>query len=163
MSKKTDRNSMEQKTKVFAEDGKQEIQITRHFDLPVESLYNAFVDKDLFAQWMGSDLIEFEFKQYGKYHFEKRNPKGDVIFNGKGTFHGFIPNTSIVRTFEMDVFSLPAQLEFLDFKSLTDETSKLTMHVIFKSVEIRNELLKKPFAQGLNMAHNKLEEIIKKV
>jgi len=154
---------MVQKTKVFAEDGKQEIKITRYFDLSVESLYNAFEDKELFEQWMGSDLIEFEFKQYGKYHFEKRNSKGDVIFSGKGTFHGFTPNKSIVRTFEMDVFSLPAQLEFIDFESLTSETSKLTMHIIFRSIEIRNELLKKPFAQGLNMAHNKLEEMAKKI
>ncbi|WP_339634149.1 MULTISPECIES: hypothetical protein [unclassified Maribacter] len=44
---------MVQKTKVFAEDGKQEIKITRYFDLSVESLYNAFEDKELFEQWMG--------------------------------------------------------------------------------------------------------------
>jgi len=37
------------------------------------------------------------------------------------------------------------------------------MHIIFRSIEIRNELLKKPFAQGLNMAHNKLEEMAKKI
>lgn len=151
---------MTQKTKVFAEEGKQEIQITRHFELPVALLYNAFEDEGLFKQWMGSDLIEFEFKQYGKYHFEKRNPNGDIIFSGKGTFHDIVPNKSIVRTFEMDVFSMPAQLEFLEFKKLTGKTSELIMQIVFKSVEIRNELLKRPFAQGLNMAHNKLEEII---
>ncbi len=150
---------MELKTKVHAEDGKQEIQITREFDLPVELLYDAFEDKDLFKQWMGSDLIEFEFKQYGKYHFEKRNPNGDIIFSGKGTFHAIIPNKSIVRTFEIDVFAMPAQLEFLEFEKLTGKTSELKMQIVFKSVEIRNELLKKPFAQGLNMAHNRLQEI----
>lgn len=153
---------MEQKTKINAEDCKQEILITRKFDIPVESLFMAYENKELFEQWMGSDLIEFEFKQYGKYHFEKRNTNGEVIFSGKGTFHSFIPNKMIVRTFEMDVFSLPAQLEFLDFESLTSETSKLTMHIIFKSVETRNELLKKPFAQGLNMAHNTLEKLLQK-
>lgn len=154
---------MELKTKVHAEDGKQEIQITRHFELPVESLYNAFEDKDLFKQWMGSDLIEFEFKQYGKYHFEKRNPNGDIIFSGKGAFHAVVQNKSIVRTLEMDLFSMPAQLEFLEFEKLTAKTSALKMQIVFKSVEIRNELLKKPFSQGINMAHNRLQEVVSKL
>lgn len=150
---------MEQKTQVYAKDNEQDILITREFDLPVKTLFKAYVEKDLFEEWMGTDLLEFEFKEYGKYHFEKRNPKGDIIFSGKGAFHSFIPNKMIVRTFEMDVFSLPAQLEFLNFESLTTEKSKLTMHIIFKSVEIRNELLTKPFAVGLNMAHNRLQDI----
>ena len=151
---------MEQKTKITAEEGKQELLITREFDLPVESLFTAYKDKALFEKWMGTKLVHFEFKEYGKYHFETRSPKGDLMFSGKGTFHTFIPNEMIVRTFEMDVFSFPPQLEFLNFKTITNDTSKLTMHIIFKSVEIRNELLKKPFAIGLDMAHQRLEDII---
>ena len=152
---------MHQKTIVNAEQGKQELTISREFDLPVEKLFRAYEDKDLFEQWMETNLIHFDFKEYGKYHFETRNPKGDIIFSGKGTFHEFIPNQRIVRTFEMNAFSLPAQLEFLDFKSLTAETSELKIHIIFKSVEIRDELLKKPFAIGFDMAHKRLEEILK--
>ncbi|WP_452602501.1 SRPBCC domain-containing protein [Pontimicrobium sp. MEBiC06410] len=154
---------MQQKTKINAENDKQELIITREFDLPLELLFKAYEDKDLFEQWMGSNLVHFEFKEYGKYHFETKDPKGNVIFSGKGTFHGFIPNAMIVRTFEMDVFSMPAQLEFLNFKTLTSNTSELTMHIIFKSVEIRNELLKKPFAIGLDMAYNRLEKTLSKL
>ena len=152
---------MHQKTIVNAEQGKQELTISREFDLPVEKLFRAYEDKDLFEQWMETNLIHFDFKEYGKYHFETRNPKGDIIFSGKGTFHEFIPNQRIVRTFEMKAFPLPAQLEFFDFKSLTAETSELKIHIIFKSVEIRDELLKKPFAIGFDMAHKRLEEILK--
>ena len=35
---------MERKTKVHAEDGKQEIVITREFDLPLELLFKAYED-----------------------------------------------------------------------------------------------------------------------
>ncbi len=154
---------MEHKTKIIAEEGKQELLITREFDLPVESLFTAYKDKELFEKWMGTNLLQFEFKEYGNYHFETRSPKGDLMFSGKGAFHTYIPNEMIVRTFEMDVFSLPPQLEFLNFKALTGETSKLTMHIIFKSPEIRDELLKKPFAIGLDMAHNRLENILRKI
>jgi len=34
------------------------------------------------------------------------------------------------------------------------------MHIVFKSLEFRNQLLQMPFAQGINMAHNKLQEIV---
>ena len=34
---------MELKTKIHAEDGKQELFITRNFDLPVELLFEAFI------------------------------------------------------------------------------------------------------------------------
>jgi uncharacterized protein YndB with AHSA1/START domain len=41
---------MELKTKLHAEAGKQEIVITREFDLPVELLYKAYVDPEIVAQ-----------------------------------------------------------------------------------------------------------------
>jgi hypothetical protein len=49
----------------------------------------------------------------------------------------------------------------LEFEKITDDTSKLTMHIIYRSVELRDQMLKLPFAQGINMAHNRLEEIVK--
>jgi hypothetical protein len=52
------------------------------------------------------------------------------------------------------------QLEFLEFVKLTDDTSKLNMHVIYKSVAARDQILKLPFAQGINMAHNRLQDVM---
>ena len=42
---------MELKTKVHAEDGWQELCITRGFDLPVELLFKAHVEPELIEQW----------------------------------------------------------------------------------------------------------------
>ena len=58
---------MEQKTKVHAEDGKQELFITREFDLPLELLFKAHADPDLLGQWMGTKALQFEPKKYGSY------------------------------------------------------------------------------------------------
>ena len=55
------------------------------------------------------------------------------------------------------------QLEFYEFEQLTDDTSKLNMHVIYESVEHRDQALKLPFAQGINMAHNRLQDIVSKL
>ena len=153
---------MEQLTKVNAEDGKQEIVITREFDLPLELLFKAYQDPELFEQWMGTKVLKMENKKHGSYAFET-SYNGNVVFRANGTIHEFVPNQKITRTFEMENTPFPVQLEFLEFEKLTDETSKLTMHIVFKSVEFRNQLLQMPFAQGINMAHNKLQEIVNKL
>ncbi len=153
---------MEQKTKVNAEDGKQEIVITREFDLPLELLFKAYEEPELFEQWMGTKVLKMESKKHGSYAFET-SYNGNVVFRANGTIHEFVPNQKITRTFEMENTPFPVQLEYLEFEKLTDETSRLTMHIVFKSIEFRNQLLQMPFAQGINMAHNKLQEIVNKL
>jgi uncharacterized protein YndB with AHSA1/START domain len=153
---------MEQKTKINAEDGKQEIVIIREFDLPVELLFKAYQEPELFEQWMETKVLKLENKKHGSYAFETSRD-GNVVFRANGTIHEFIPNQKITRTFEMENTPFPVQLEYLEFEKLTDNTSKLTMQIVFKSIEYRNQLMKLPFAQGINMAHNKLQEIANKL
>ncbi len=150
---------MELKTKIIAEEGKQELFITREFDLPLELLFKAYEDPKLFEQWMGTKVLKMENKKHGSYAFETTH-NGSVVFRANGTIHEFIPNQKITRTFEMENTPFPVQLEYLEFEKLTEETSKLTMQLIFKSVQFRNQLLQMPFAQGLSMAHDRLQEIV---
>ena len=153
---------MEQKTKVNAEDDKQEIVIIREFDLPLELLFKAYQDPELFEQWMGTKVLKMDNRKHGSYAFETLH-NGTVVFRANGTIHEFVPNQKITRTFEMENTRFPVQLEYLEFEKLTDNTSKLTMHIVFKSVEFRNQLMQMPFAKGLNMAHDKLQEIVNKL
>ncbi|UKJ08201.1 SRPBCC domain-containing protein [Solitalea lacus] len=153
---------MEQKTKIHAEDGKQELVITREFDLPLELLFKAYVEPEIVEQWMGTKVLKLENKKHGSWQFETTDAKGNKHgFNG--VIHEFEENRKITRTFEMENMPFPAQLEFLEFEQLTDETSKLTMHVVYKSVAHRNQILQLPFAQGINMAHNRLQDIVNKL
>ncbi|WLD22696.1 SRPBCC domain-containing protein [Flavobacterium dauae] len=153
---------MEQKTKINAEDGKQDLVITRTFDLPLELLFKAYVEPELVEQWMGTKVLKLENKNHGSYQFETSH-NGSVMFKANGTIHSFLPNERIVRTFEMENMPIGVQLEFLEFEKLSDEKSKLSIHIIYKSEQHRAEQLKMPFASGLNMAHNKLQEIVNKL
>lgn len=153
---------MEQKTKITAEEGKQELVITREFDLPLELLFKAYVVPELIEQWMGTKVVKHESKQHGSYQFETTY-NGNVVFQANGVIHEFEPNKKITRTFEMENMPIGVQLEFLSFEKLTDNTSKLTMQVIYKSVEHREQQLRMPFAYGINMAHNQLQEIASKL
>jgi hypothetical protein len=108
---------------------------------------------------MGNKVLKLENKKHGSYQFEVRNKEGIVVLVSSGVIHQFIPNQKIIRTFEMENTPFEPQLEFLDFEKLTDDTSKLTMHIIYRSVALRDQMLKLPFAQGINMAHDKLQEV----
>jgi uncharacterized protein YndB with AHSA1/START domain len=153
---------MERKTKINAEDGKQELMITREFDLPLELLFKAYVEPEIIEQWMGTKVLKLENKKHGGYQFETTDPKGNKHgFNG--VIHELISNRKITRTFEMENAPFGVQLEFLEFEQLTDETSKLNMHVIYKSVALRDQLLQLPFTQGINIAHNRLQDIVNKL
>ncbi|MCF7804191.1 MAG: SRPBCC domain-containing protein [Candidatus Marinimicrobia bacterium] len=153
---------MEQKTQIHAEDGKQEILITREFELPVELLFRAHIDPDLVEQWRGTTVLKLESKPHGSYRFVTTDPKkNEHGFNG--VIHEFVPNQKITRTFEMENTGLAIQLQFLEFEELTNDTSKLTIHMVFRSVADRDQVLQLPFAQGLNMAHNRLQEVVGKL
>ncbi|MBX3253562.1 MAG: SRPBCC domain-containing protein [Chitinophagaceae bacterium] len=150
---------MERKTKVHAEDGKQDILITREFELPVELLFKAYTNPDIITQWMGTKVLKLESRRHGGYEFETADPQGNILFKAHGTIHDLIPGKKIIRTFEMANAGFDAQIEFLEFESLMPGTSKLTIQMIFRSPELRDAQLKLPFAYGINMAHDRLQQI----
>jgi uncharacterized protein YndB with AHSA1/START domain len=154
---------MELKTKVTAEEGKQEMFITREFDLPLELLFRAYAEPEIVEQWMGSKVLKLDNKKHGGYQFEKKDDQGKVVFRANGTFHEFTPNKNITRTFEMENTPAGVQLEFYKFEPLTDDTSKLTMHVLYESVAQRDQVIQWGMGPGINAAHNRIEEVAKQL
>jgi uncharacterized protein YndB with AHSA1/START domain len=152
---------MEQKTKVNAEGGKQDLLITREFDLPLDLLFKAYTEPDIVAQWMGTKVLKLESRKHGSYQFETTNEQGNVVFKANGVIHDYCFNQKITRTFEIENAPFPIQLEFLEFQKLTDDSSKLSIHIIYRSVAERDQVLRLPFAQNLSKAHNRLQDIFK--
>ncbi|UOQ55709.1 SRPBCC family protein [Hymenobacter cellulosivorans] len=154
---------MKPKTRISAADDRQDLLITRDFDLPVSLLFTAYTDPEIIGQWMGTNVLKLDNRKHGSWQFETTNAQGHVVFRAGGTIHEFIPGQKIVRTFEMENAPFGPQLEFLEFESLPNDTSQLRMHIVYRSVAQRNQQLQLPFAQGLNMAHNRLQEIVSKL
>ena len=158
---------MEQKTKINAEEGKQDLTITREFDLPVELLFRAYAEPEIIEEWMTNPysttkVLKFTAADHGSYQLESTDAAGKVAFRANGAIHKFDPNRQIVRTFEMEGTLYGVQLEVYEFEQLTDETCRLNMHVIYESVAQRDQVLALPFAQGINMAHNRIQDIVSK-
>jgi uncharacterized protein YndB with AHSA1/START domain len=154
---------MELKTKIQAEDGKQDLVITREFDLPLELLFRAYAEAEIVEQWMGTKVLKLENQKHGGWQFETTDGNGNAVFRANGVIHEFVPNQKITRTFEMENSPFDVQLEFLEFERVNDDTSKLKMHVVYRSNALRDQMLKLPFAQGINMAHNRLQDIVGKL
>lgn len=151
---------MEHKTTVHAAEGQHDITVTREFDLPVDWLFEAYTTAELLEEWMNTKVLKLNCRNHGDYRFETTDPKGNKHYFS-GTIHSCETNARIVRTFEMEGTTFPVQLEYLTFASLSEHTSKLTIHMVFKSVNDRDNLLKLPFSMGINMAHNRLQEVTK--
>jgi len=154
---------MEKKTKINAEDGRQDLVITREFDLPLDLLFKAYVEPEIVEQWMNTKVVVLESKPHGSWQYETSDPQGNVVLRMNGVIHEFVPEQKITRTFQMENTPFPVQLEFLVFEKLTEDTSKLTMQIVYKSPADREAMLKLPFAKGINMAHNRLEEVVKQL
>lgn len=159
---------MERKTKINAEEGRQEILVTREFDLPVELLFRAHAEPELFEQWMSHEygttkVLKYEGRNHGSWQFATSDAQGNTVFGASGVIHAFDPDRQIIRTFEMENSGFDVQIEFLDFKELTADTSRLDMQIIYRSVAIRDQMLKLPFAFGLNMAHDRLQHMVAKL
>jgi uncharacterized protein YndB with AHSA1/START domain len=150
-------------TKINAEDGRQDLLITREFDLPLELLFRAYSEPELIEQWMGTKVLKLENKKHGGWRFETKDDKGNTVFQANGVIHEFTPNQKITRTFEMDNTPFGVQLEVVEFEKLTDHTSKLNIHTIYESGAQRDQVLKLPFAKGINWAHNRLQELVSKL
>lgn len=156
---------MERKTQVRAGNGQQDILISRAFDLPVDLLFKAHTDPELFAEWMTHEygickVQKMEAHKNGSWEFHTVDAQNNLLFKASGVFHELITDQKIIRTFEMGNAPFEVQLEFLEFEKLSDDTSQLNMQIVFRSADYRDQMLKLPFAQGLDMAHNRLEKII---
>lgn len=154
---------MERKTKIMAEDGRQDLLITREFDLPVYLLFKAYADAGIVAQWMSTKVLQLESRPNGAYHYQTSDPEGNIVFEGHGVIHEFVENEKITRTFEMKNAGFDVQLEFLRFEALDEERSSLNIHMIFRSGELRDRQLKLPFSYGINMAHDRLQEVLQQL
>lgn len=154
---------MERKTKVDAQEGKQDLTITREFELPVGLLFKAHTEADLVAEWMGTKVVKLEARSHGGWQFETSDPQGNLAFKAHGVIHDFVLDRKITRTFEMEHAPFGVQLEFLEFERLTEDTSRLSIHIVYESVDRRDQMLRLPFAQGINMAHNRLQDVVGKL
>ena len=157
------------KTTITAEPGKQEIIITREFDVPRELVFKAFTDPKLYTQWLGPrrltmTLETFEPRNGGSWRYIHKDQEGNE-YAFHGVYHEVLSPERIIDTFEFE--GLPEKghviIETAKFEELTRGKTKLTAQAVFQSVADRDGILQSGMEEGVNDSHERLDELLEKM
>ncbi len=156
------------KATITVEPNKMDLYITREFDAPMELVFKAHTDPELFPQWIGpyglvTILEKFEPVSGGSWHFTQTEKDGSS-YGFHGVFHEVSP-TRVIQTFEFD--GLPESghvtLETMTLEPLPNNRTKLTTHSVFQSVSDRDGMVQSGMEHGVVEGYERLDEILAKM
>jgi uncharacterized protein YndB with AHSA1/START domain len=135
------------------------VTIIREFDAPVEKVFRAHVESDLFVQWNWPDGFTVDFDHFdcrtgGAYRITMSGPEMEGSVHG--SFHDVIPNELIVQTFTPDGAPDLVILEKHRFEDLGDGRSRITATSLVDSFEFRDSFI----AAGLAEGYDRLDELL---
>jgi uncharacterized protein YndB with AHSA1/START domain len=140
------------------------IDFEREFDHPVEKVFRAHRDPELFRRWIGagSDNVELpihEFRTGGRYRFVQQGDDGvEYAFNG--VYHVVRENEFAIQTFEFESFPDIVSIESLTFERLDGGRTRLRGHAVYPSMEARDGMAASGMEDGMNAGYSKLESIL---
>ena len=119
------------------------VRITRDFDAPVDKVFRAHADPDLFVKWNGpnsltSTIEQFDFRTGGAYRYTMRRDGFEAGFHGP--FHDIRTNELIVQTFTFDGMPDSVALEKLRFEDIGNDRTRLTGTSLVDSFADRDAL-----------------------
>lgn len=139
------------------------IRITRDFDAPVERVFRAWVDKDLFARWVGPRSIdttidEWDARTGGSWRYTSR--RGDEVYRFYGSFHEVRPHERLVQTFTWEGEPDGVSLETMTFEDLGDGRTRTVGLSVVESFQIRDMILASGMDTGIVEGYEKLDELL---
>lgn len=137
--------------------------ITREFDAPVEALFLAHADPELFAKWIGpgeerTEVTLWDFRTGGGYRFVQRDGDGEYAF--RGVFHTVRANELIIQTFEYEGWPDEVSMDRIAFESLPDGRSRLVDHSVFPTVEVLQNMVAEGMERGMREGYEKLDRLL---
>jgi uncharacterized protein YndB with AHSA1/START domain len=150
-------------TQIIVPEGLPIIEIKREFDAPVDRLFRAWVDPDLFVQWIGPNVIdtrldEWDCRTGGRYRYA--SVAGDEEYGFYGSFHEVRENERIVQTFTYDGMPDGVALEIMTFESLPGDRSRIHSVSVGDSVEGRDAMVASGMETGIVEGFEKLDDLL---
>ncbi len=138
--------------------------ITREFEAPVEAVFLAHADPELYVQWIGprgldNAITHWDFRTGGGYGFEQTDPDGNV-YAFRGVIHTVVENELIIQTFEYLGAPNEVSLDLLRFESLPGGRSRLVGHSVFPSKEALEAMVAEGMEYGMTEGYQKLDELL---
>ena len=149
---------------VTAPEGLPFIDFEREFDHPVEKVFRAHQDSDLFRRWIGAgsddvDLPIHEFRTGGRYRFVQKGEDGaEYAFNG--VYHVVRENEFAIQTFEFEGYPDIVSIESLTFERLDGGRTRLSGHAVYPSLEARDGMAASGMEDGMNAGYTQLDAVL---
>lgn len=149
---------------IDVEPGTSYADISREFDAPVDAVFRAHADPELFARWIGPRELEntithWDFRSGGGYAFEQKDADGSV-YAFRGVFHTVVENELVIQTFEYLGAPNEVSLDSIRFESLPGGRSRLVDHSVFPSRETLDAMVEQGMERGMSEGYEKLDELL---
>lgn len=161
---------IDERTRIIAEPGKQEIVIERAFHAPRECIFRAFTEPGFISEWWGPRRLttavdKMDARSGGIWRFLCRDKDGkEEAFHG--VYHDILSPERLVFTFEYEGMPGHVLLETVTLEEYVDQyvygfetVTKMTVRDVFQSVEDRDEMIRSGMAEGVRDSYNRLDEL----
>lgn len=150
-------------TQINAPEGLPLIEIVREFDAPVDKLFRAHTDPELFARWVGprsidTSIVEWDCRTGGRWRYVSRH-EGQELPEFYGSFHEVRENERIVQTFTWAGAPDGVALEIMTLEALPEGRSRLRAVSVGESVEDRDAMIASGMEHGVVEGYQKLDEL----
>lgn len=159
------------KTKFTKDEKNATLTIDRVFPAPRGRVWHAMTDAAILDQWWApspwkTETVLMEFRIGGYWHYSMNGPEGEQHF-GRMDYLEIEPERHFKSS---DVFadekgnpneSLPRQVMDITFVEQGDQT-KVVAVVKYANLEDLNKILEMGMQEGLSMAHDQLEALLRR-
>lgn len=140
------------------------ITITREFDAPVDAVFRAFVEPDLYAAWIGPHSISTQIDQWnpttGGFYRWSNWRDGEELASFYGSFHEVRTNERIVQTQTFEAFPDGVTLEIMTFEDLGEGRTRLVGTTVAESFDIRDGIIASGMSLGVTEGYEKLDALL---
>lgn len=148
---------------VTAPEGLPFIETSREFDAPVEAVFAAHTQADLFRRWIGAgspdvELPEFECTTGGRYRFVQKSDHGEYGFHG--CYHLVRENERIIWTFEFEGQPDTVSIETMDFIDLGDGRTRCEGRAVYPTLEARDGMISSGMQTGMEAGYAALDSLL---
>ena len=152
-------------THVTAEAGLPFVDIVREFEHPIDVVFRAHTDQDLFSQWTGPaqlamEIVHFDAVTGGSWSYISRDPAGGE-YRFRGVFHTVEENALIIQTFEFGGAPRQVSTSTAIFEDLGGRT-RITTHTVFPTLQSRDGMVATGMEYGINEGYTRLEQVLAK-
>ncbi len=155
-------------TEITVMRGSPELEISRECDAPRDLVFKAFMDPELFAQWIGprrltTTVERFEPIRGGSWRFIQSDPEGKK-YAFHGVFHEVSSPVRYIRTFEFEGLEEKGHvsLETATFVVVPGNRTRVVIKSVFQSVADRDRMIQSGMEKGVNEGFERLDELLEK-